>query len=97
MEIFSRVHNKNLIINEKPILLCLHSRGSCGLPGLWEGVFGFHMGAAVRQKKKRSKITRHRRIIKERKTKIFFLHVFERCFTQSSKWFCSCIESKNIL
>lgn len=56
MEIFSRVHNKNLIINEKPILLCLHSRGSCGLLGLWEGIFGVHMGAAVRQIKEVLKI-----------------------------------------
>lgn len=46
MEIFSRVHNKSLIMNNTNGSLF----SSYGSPGLWEIVFGFHMGAAVCQK-----------------------------------------------
>lgn len=32
------------------MVLCSHNEASYGSPGLWEIVFGFHMGAAVCQK-----------------------------------------------
>jgi len=55
MEIFSAgAHNKSLIMNNTNELFVLTEWSLAGgVPGLQEIVFGFHMGAAVRQNRKK--------------------------------------------